>query len=200
MKTVFIIHGTDDSPSSQWFPWLKWELEKRGYQVIVPHFPWIEKESFENWYNTFSPYEHLITSESLFVWHSLGCAFILKLLSKTSFHIKKMILVWVWGEFFSEELNKVQYDTFQKMGFMFPYDWMYHYESFITDLDFEKIQQSAEKRIIINSKNDPFIPLELGENLQKNIDAELILYSHAGHFCKRDGYTEFWDLLDVIEK
>jgi esterase/lipase len=36
MKKVFIIHGWDGYPEEGWFPWLKKELEKKGFSVFVP--------------------------------------------------------------------------------------------------------------------------------------------------------------------
>lgn len=200
MKTAFIIHGTSDSSDSHWFSWLKKELEKRDYEVIVPQFPWIQEESYDSWKNIFKSSEYKITSDSIFIGHSLGACFILKLLSKEDYKISWIYLVWAWGELFTNEVLISQHKKFKDIGFEIPFEWMKYYESFVENLDFEKIQKNVSKRYIINSKNDSFIPLELGENLQKNIDAELILYSHAGHFCKRDGYTEFWDLLDIIER
>ena len=36
---IFILHGTEGHPGENWFPWLKQELEQKGYNVIVPQFP-----------------------------------------------------------------------------------------------------------------------------------------------------------------
>ena len=35
VKRVFVVHGWDGHPAEGWFPWLKKELEKRGYLVNV---------------------------------------------------------------------------------------------------------------------------------------------------------------------
>ena len=31
-----MVHGWDGNPNNHWFPWLKKELEKRGFEVHVP--------------------------------------------------------------------------------------------------------------------------------------------------------------------
>ncbi len=43
MKRVFIVHGWDGYPTEGWFPWLKAELEKRGFTVAVPAMPHPER-------------------------------------------------------------------------------------------------------------------------------------------------------------
>ena len=38
-KRAFIIHGWDGYPDEGWFPWLKTDLEKNGFQVHIPAMP-----------------------------------------------------------------------------------------------------------------------------------------------------------------
>lgn len=38
-KRVFIIHGWEGDPQSDWFPWLKGEVERQGFSAAVPAFP-----------------------------------------------------------------------------------------------------------------------------------------------------------------
>lgn len=38
-KRVFLIHGWEGYPEEGWRPWLKKELEQRGFTVIVPAMP-----------------------------------------------------------------------------------------------------------------------------------------------------------------
>jgi len=39
MKRAYIIHGWDGYPEEGWFPWLKKELENKGYHVEIPSMP-----------------------------------------------------------------------------------------------------------------------------------------------------------------
>ena len=84
----FIIHGVYANPEANWFPWLKTELEKRGFEVIVPKFPTPLDQSLESWLRVFSHYEDKINEETVLIGHSLGTAFILNYLEKTSKKIK----------------------------------------------------------------------------------------------------------------
>lgn len=50
MKTVFLIHGYNGIPPI--FKWLKEELIKKEYEVIIPEFPNGEKINFNLWIKT----------------------------------------------------------------------------------------------------------------------------------------------------
>ncbi|MDP3875283.1 MAG: alpha/beta hydrolase, partial [bacterium] len=49
MKRVFIVHGWDGHPEEGWFPWLKEELEKKGFEVSVPVMPNPAEPKIETW-------------------------------------------------------------------------------------------------------------------------------------------------------
>ena len=42
---IFIFHGTGGYPKENWFPWLKQQLEIKGFNVTVPQFPTPEGQS-----------------------------------------------------------------------------------------------------------------------------------------------------------
>ena len=79
MKYAIIIHGTAGNADENWFPWLKKELKKYGYEVIVPQFPTPENQSPENWLKVFENYnnEKYINEDTLLIGHSLGGGFLL---------------------------------------------------------------------------------------------------------------------------
>jgi len=49
MKRVFIIHGWDGYPKEGCFPWLKRELEGRGFQVFNPAMPEPVRPKIDTW-------------------------------------------------------------------------------------------------------------------------------------------------------
>lgn len=87
MPTAFIFHGTAGHPGENWFPWLKTELEKRGFEVIVPQFPTSEGQTPETWFKVLEPHLCCITADSLMFGHSLGGTFLLRVLERIDVQI-----------------------------------------------------------------------------------------------------------------
>ena len=52
MKQALILHGTDATPASNWFTWLKKQLEQDDYTVWLPQPPNSDKPNTKT-YNQF---------------------------------------------------------------------------------------------------------------------------------------------------
>ncbi len=65
--------------------------------------------------------------------------------------------------------------------------------------DWNKIRNNCKKFYVINSDNDPYMPLEKGKELAKSLDVELIVLKNAGHVNQEFGYTRFDLLLEMIK-
>jgi predicted alpha/beta hydrolase family esterase len=79
-KRVFIIHGWGGNPDEHWLPWLKSELEQKGYEVVVPQMPNTNKPVIEEWVNHLSEIVGEVDAQTYFVGHSVGCQTILRYL------------------------------------------------------------------------------------------------------------------------
>lgn len=182
MVNVFIIHGTEGNPERNWFPWLKSELEKLGCKVFVPRFPTPENQNLDNWLNVFEKYKKYLDANSIVVGHSLGPAFLLNVLERTNKPIKAAFFV----AGFTGLLGNQRYDelngTFSDRSF----EW-------------KKIKEHCKKFYVINSDDDPYVPLERGSTLAKNLGAEFIIIKNAGHINQEFGYTKFDFLLEKIK-
>ena len=95
MKTALIFHGTEGHPEENWFPWLKQELEKRGYKVFVPQFPSPPKipAMIDEWFAVLDNYKTFIDKDTILIGHSLGGIFTLRALERLQDPIKAAFLV-----------------------------------------------------------------------------------------------------------
>ena len=183
MVNVFIIHGTEGSPEGNWFPWLKTELEKLGCKVFVPKFPTPENQSLSTWLKTFEEYKHFVDENTIFVGHRLGPAFILSVIESLKKPVKAAFLV----AGFLGLIGNEYYDSLIKSFTTRKFDW-------------SKIRKNCRSFYTISSDNDPYVSLEKGRELAKNIGAEIIMVKNGGHLNKESGYTKFTLLLEKIKE
>lgn len=182
MTNIIIIHGTGGDPNRNWFPWLKSELEKLDCRVFVPKFPTPKNQSLENWLKVFKDYEQNLDENSIVVGHSLGPAFLLSILENLKHPIKAAFFV----AGFTGLLNNLEFDELNKTFTTKSFNWV-------------KIRNNCKRFYVINSNNDPYVPLEKGKFLAKNLGTELIVLKNAGHINTEAGYTKFDFLLEKIK-
>ena len=183
MTNLFIFHGTGGYPGENWFPWLKKELEKLGCNVAVPHFPTPENQSLENWLNILNNYKQFLTEDTILVGHSLGGAFLLRVLEKYDIKFKAAFIVA--APVGIRPIRNYVGDKVFLGGFTF--DWT-------------RIKSHCRKFFVYHSDNDPYVSLGNGKELAKNLGIDLIFIPNAGHFNMAAGYTEFNEILERIKK
>ena len=181
MKTAVIIHGSMGNPDRHWYQWLKEELEKRGLAVTVPQFPIEEGEqTVANWLKVLEPMKEKMAG-SIIVGHSLGAPFIVDLLNEWDIKMKGAFFV---GGFVGHlESNEPNVSDFSERD----YNW-------------EKIKNSCEHFVVLNSDDDPYVPLEKGRMLAEKLGIEVTVVPKAGHFQSQSGYETFPLLLQKIEE
>lgn len=77
MKRVFIIHGWDGNPDEGIFPWLKKELETKGFQVCNPAMPEPLKPQIDEWVKFLAEQVGTPDKDTIFFGHSIGAQTIL---------------------------------------------------------------------------------------------------------------------------
>lgn len=182
-KRVIIIHGWKATPGMHWFPWLKSELEKRQFAVAVPQMPEPGNPLLKNWVNKLSNVVGTSDQNTYLVGHSLGVIAILKYLETLPEEqtIGGAVLVAGFSEPFPNmprELNNF----------------------FTGKIDYDKIRSSAKIFAVINSDNDPIVPLYFGNLLSDKLDAAFIIMPGAGHIRRDEGFIQFPEALrSVVE-
>lgn len=131
MKNAIILHAMEDTPENHWYPWLKQELEKKGYEVWVPQLPDTNNPQLSKWV----PYimeEGKFNEETVIIGHSAGGACVLAVLEELNTKIAQAIVISGFSFYPGGD------------GIVKPlYDW-------------EKIQKNVGEFMIITSDNDPY--------------------------------------------
>ncbi len=165
-KTNYVIlHGYTGSPDSDFHPWLKSELEARGYSVQVPLLPntdnptVMEQVSYVLENCTFD--EHTIV-----LGHSLGAVVALKVLETLNKPIQKLVLAagFIEAEFLDKE--RPFKDTF---------DWSF---------DFERIKKNVSSYVYLQAQNDTAVPAQQAVAMQKELGGGIVSFvAEDDHIC-----------------
>lgn len=180
-KRAFIIHGWEGSPDSNWFGWLKNELEKQGFEVVVPQMPNADFPVAKEWLAHLQKIVGESDENTFFVGHSLGAIAILRYLESLKLGEKVGGAILVAG--FSEPIGIGELKNF-----------------FANSLNYEKVKNAARKIVVINSDNDPYVPLAQGEIMRDRLGAKLIVISKGDHLNAGNGSFEFPLALEEILK
>ena len=185
IKNALILHGTGNDSSGNWFPWLKTELQHRGYKVWVPDLPDANNPNIKR-YNAFilKNKQWEFNSDSVLIGHSSGSVAILGLLQ----HLPKATVVdtcILVGSFVASAKDK---------------DWEQMNGLFEEPFDFEKIKKHAKRFVFVHSDDDPYCPLEQAQYLSDHVGGEFILKHNQGHFNLEKGpeYTQFPLILEIL--
>lgn len=185
MKRAVLLHGTGGSPSSNWLPWLKQQLEQSGYEVWVPPLPHNETPDRQV-YNDFLFGSEWDFTDNLVVGHSSGAVSILNLLEdKRCPHIKLGIPIGAWAHMRDSDLE--QPDRFDAL---FPPG----------GFNFDRIKQQTDELVYIHGDNDALCPIDQAKWLAEQTGSEFIVVPGAGHFRESEGFTELPEVIQVLKK
>lgn len=181
-KRVFFIHGWEGHPEEGWRPWLKNELEKRGFEVYIPAMPNTNHPNLNAWLKHLSKTVNVPDENCCFVGHSLGCITILRYFEALKNNQKVSGAVLVAG--FTSNLGYKDLNSF----FTKPINW-------------KKITSHCKKFIAIHSDNDPWVSLHYGkEFFKEKLHAEIIIENNMKHFSGDDGINKLPSALKSVLK
>lgn len=176
MTKAIILHGTGETPDSYWYPYIKKSLENRGYDVWIPNLPNAGQAKLDEWL-PFVMGNWDVNENTILIGHSSGCPLILSILERITAKAKQAILV---SGFFDLESNIIQK----------AYNW-------------DKIKDSVEDIIFINSDNDPWgCDDKQGRKMFDKLGGTLIIRHGEGHMGSttyNQPYKEFPFLLKLIK-
>jgi len=172
-RIVYIIHQWWSSPTKDWYPWLKKELEKRGFKVFVPKMPETSKPKINTWVSKLCKLAKETDKNTYFVGHSIGAQAIMRYLEKLPKNKRVGGVVSVAGWFKLTNLEPEE-KSIAKL-------WLE------TLLNFKKIKNTGNKFVAIFSDNDLFVPFAQNSKVFKQkLGAKIILEHKKGHFSGSD--------------
>jgi predicted alpha/beta hydrolase family esterase len=186
-KKIFIIHGWDYTPDMHWYPWLKTELEKKGYEVVAPNMPNTSIPMIKEWVNFLGKVVGKIDKNTFFVGHSIGSQTIMRFLEKQPSKNKIGGCVFVAGWFNLTNLEDKEIESIAK-------PWIE------TKINTEKVMEVANKIIVLLSENDPFNCLIENVEKFKEINAKVIIEKNKGHYTSDDGINILSSALNAVLK
>src|SRR3989344_5407431 len=163
MKRIIIVHGWSGSPQDNWLPWLKKELEKLGYKVLVPSMPDADTPEIKKWVKHLSSIVGTPDENTYFIGHSMGCQTILRYLETINEPVGGALFVAGWFN-----LEKMEDEKEKKIA----------KPCIETPINLKKVKAVLPKSVLIISDNDPYGAFE--ENRQKFseiVTKEIILHN-----------------------
>lgn len=186
-RRIFIIHGWDATPSTDWFPWLKEQLEAYDLEVHVPAMPDPSHPVIDTWVGVLAAAVGELRDTDIFVGHSVGCQTILRYLETQAGNDIHVPVICVAGWF---TLNGL--DTEEEKQIARP--WLE------TSIDFDAIKDMCEPLDVILSDDDPYVALSEHKRLFEDLLGGFVFVQHnMGHFSiDHGGVRELPIVRDII--
>jgi len=153
------------NPNKGFKPWLKKELEKRGFIVESPPMPNTNDPKLSGWVGHLSRMVGKPDKDCYFIGHSLGCITILKYLE--SLKENEMVGGAVLVAGFSVDLGD-KYKVIARFTEK-PVNW-------------NMVMSHCKKFVAIHSDNDPAVPMIHGKMMEEKLGAKLIIEHNMEHF------------------
>jgi len=182
-KRAFIIHGYKSYPEEAWLPWLRVELEGRGYQVALPKMPHPSRPTVAEWIGFITKLVGEPDKRTVMIGHSLGCQAVLRYLETLGAAGKSVGRTVLVAGSFPPNLSVAE--AREKVGGNRALlAW------FTTPVDPKKVKRAAGKCTMILSDDDPYIPVKHARaTFRDKLDPKIVIEHGKGHFNEDDKIT-----------
>ncbi|MFH0837544.1 MAG: alpha/beta fold hydrolase [Candidatus Aenigmatarchaeota archaeon] len=184
MKRAFIIHGWGGGPNDHWFPWLRKELENRGFSVITPTMPDTEHPKIDTWVAELKKIIDEPTEDTYLIGHSIACQTIMRYLETLPEQKKIGRVIFIAGFFNLPNLREEE--------ILIAEPWLK------TPINTEKVKLHTKNIIALFSDNDKDVPLSDSVIFKQRLDAKIIIENNKGHFTADDGVMEIPSALKAL--
>jgi hypothetical protein len=183
-KRAFIIHGYLSYPAEAWLPWMKAELEKRGYRVELPAMPAPDRPVIAEWVRFIDGLVGAPDGDTVIVGHSMGVMaviFYLESIGRAGRSVGRTVLVaggFPPGLSAAEAAPRIHGNSVLT-------PW------FTTPVDPAKVRAAAGKATVIISNDDPYIDVPKAvAAFEAKLGPAIIRENGKGHYNEDDGLTE----------
>jgi serine hydrolase len=178
-KRVFIIHGWEGYPKECWFPWLKKELEMKGFRVHVPSMPDAATPKIGAWVSFLKKKVGVPDAETFFVGHSIGCQTILRYLESLPSHVKVggVVLVAGWVHLTPAAIEDRSSKKIAK-------PWLE------TLIGWKKVLPHTKRFVAIFSDDDPYVPIADSKVFRAKLRSKIIIEKGLKHINGEAGITK----------
>ena len=173
-KRVFIIHGWKSSPADAWLPWLKKELEQKGYDVFVPVMPNPYKPDIAQWLSFLKKEIGEPDENTFLIGHSLGAFISLK---------------------YAEEIGKAG----KIIGGIITVGGRVHKEG-RPNVDPDLVKKGSPKIYSLFSDNDYYIPLSEEVYFRETLGAKTRVLHDRGHFSRLENTNTLPEILPLFSE
>lgn len=181
-QKVLLVHGYGSGADKQWFPWMKAELEQKGFDVIAPTLADAKHPSFEAWMEQLLPYVQQLGPQDVIVAHSMGGKAAIHALKRANKKVGHLILVASSAFLPIEERHWDALAAYWPSADIPALKAFWGAEPLPKDLD----GIATDKQFIL-SADDPLTPQEILEDVPEGWFRQV--WNGKGHF-QGDAYPE----------
>jgi leucyl-tRNA synthetase len=158
-QKVLLVHGFEGSPKGNWMPWMKAELETRGFEVFAPELPNADHPDMDAWLATILPILENFTEEDIVIGHSLGSKAALHAIEKLGKKLKHVYLVAsAIGEIGERDWEERKANSSSDMDSLQKF-WQ-------AKTDYDAVSRLTSVTTII-SDDDPYVPLKTHDDIPR---------------------------------
>ncbi len=183
MTRVFIVHGWGDKPGDHWMPWLKGQLELKGFTVAAPQMPGTEAPAIGEWVSHLNREVGETGDDAYYVGHSIGCQTIFRHLEQlpAGGTVRGAAFVAPW--FVLSNLSAEEEAIAQP--------WI------DTPIDFAWVRSRLPELTAYFSDDDPYVSLDNQSLFEQRLGAHTHLLKGLKHMGVESGMTTFPELLET---
>lgn len=175
---VILVHGWKGFPDNAWFPWLRKELEQRGYTTEALHLPSPALPDREEWVAIVR--KAIVSPDTIIVAHSLGCPttlFALQAYDGPS--IARVVLVSGFARSFPVPLLSRWFGDAR--------------------IDLKAVKAKSRSWRVLHNRFDYLVPAKEGEWMAQELGVPVTeVESHLGHLMHEERAFEVPEILQAV--